>query len=111
MPSADDASSARDTLANRRTFLAYTRTALALIGGGVALGLLKSGDGTLVQRLAAVVLVVAGAGITIGGLIEWRLADAALRAGRPLRRSGLIPATTAIVVLVAVLLLGTAAFG
>lgn len=109
--SANEGPQPRDILANRRTYLAWVRTALALIGGGVVLGLLKSSDATTAQRIAAILLVVAGAAIAVGGFVEWKQADSSLRASEPLCASWLIPVTTAVVVIAAVLLLETAAFG
>lgn len=75
---------ARFTLANERTLLAWIRTSLALIAGGVALELLGL-DLHAGLRLAAS-LVLAGAGIVIPmfAWVAWCRTERALRRGRPL---------------------------
>lgn len=82
----------RFTLANERTFLAWNRTALALIGGGLAaVQLLKFGvaDAGLVIGLA---LIALGAALAVGGLVRWRASEIAIRTGRPLPRARFAPA-------------------
>lgn len=51
---------ARDHLANERTFLAWTRTALAIIALGVALEKITSGPGTLLATIGGAGLVIYG---------------------------------------------------
>jgi putative membrane protein len=77
---------ARFTLANERTFLAYTRTGLALIGGGVALGQLR-GLGRVGQLLVSLPPVLLGIAVVIGGHARWRAVERALRQGLPLPES------------------------
>lgn len=91
---------ARFTLANERTFLAWNRTALALIAGGVALeafGLdLQEG-----MRLAAsLLLIVSGLVIPVSAWYEWARTERALRNSTPLpgaRTSFLLAAVIAVV--------------
>lgn len=75
----------RFTLANERTFLAWIRTALALVAGAVALAGLVPDFGPAVARnaLTAVLLVLAFA-VTAGAYVRWDRAERALREGRPL---------------------------
>ncbi|WP_067634882.1 YidH family protein [Actinomadura latina] len=82
---------ARFTWANERTFLAWNRTALALVIGGLAVGqLLPPFPGLPWGRhLLAVPLIVFGAVLSIGGLVEWDRNQHALRRGEPLPRSPL----------------------
>lgn len=96
---------ARFTLANERTFLAWTRTALALIAGGVALEALGL-DLQVVFRLAAsLVLVVAGLALPIWAWVEWMRTERALRTGRPLPGAHTSAALAVVVVVVGLLVL------
>jgi putative membrane protein len=74
----------RFTLANERTHLAYVRTALAFLAGGVALAEASSEGG---QRLLAAAAVLIGALIGLTAHWRWRRADQAIRSGDPLPRS------------------------
>jgi putative membrane protein len=74
----------RFTLANERTFLAWIRTALALMAAGVALDALVSGGNVTGRRLLALALVVLGT--ACGGMSyrRWMVNERALRTGRAL---------------------------
>lgn len=92
VPVADVEPDYRFTLANERTYLAWQRTALGLIAGGVALA--EFARSALPSRMAATLAVVAvllGAAAAVLGLLRWRSAEAAMRAGRPLARPRAIP--------------------
>jgi putative membrane protein len=80
---------ARFTLANERTFLAWNRTALALVVGGLAIvQLLPPFPGLQWGRhLLAVPMIVFGGALSIGSLAEWSRNQRALRRGEPLPRS------------------------
>jgi putative membrane protein len=69
---------ARFLLANERTVLAWTRTALTLVAGGV--GIDQFGDVTGKTALAAL-LLVCGAGAAIVGAFRYQAADRAIRRG------------------------------
>lgn len=83
---------ARFTLANERTFLAWMRTALALVAGGVALELLGLDLHPGLRLSASLVLVIMG--IVTPGLawVNWTQTERALREERPLPSSVLGPA-------------------
>jgi putative membrane protein len=90
----------RFTFANERTFLAWARTALALIGGGlVAAQTLHFGSGWL-RLLVAVPAILLGAVIGLTGYFRWEANERAMRLGEPL---GYSPLTRILAVGVAVL--------
>ncbi len=80
---------ARFTFANERTFLAWTRTALALVVAGLAIiQLLPPFPGVPWGRhVIGVPLIVLGAVISMTGYSEWARSQRALRRGEPLPRS------------------------
>ncbi|MFA1542669.1 YidH family protein [Actinomadura monticuli] len=82
---------ARFTFANERTFLAWNRTALALVIGGLAVGQLLPPFSGLPwgRHLLAVPLIVFGAVLSIGSFVEWGRNQRMLRRGEPLPRSPL----------------------
>jgi putative membrane protein len=74
----------RFSLANERTFLAWVRTSLALLAGGVALDAVDLDGPRSLQTALAVALVVLGllgAGVA---WVRWAVAERAMRLGRPL---------------------------
>jgi putative membrane protein len=80
----------RFTLANERTFLAWARTGLALIGGGlVAAQVLHFGLGGA-HLLVAIPAILLGGLIAIASYRRWVLNELALRLGRPLGYSPLV---------------------
>jgi len=98
----------RFTLANERTLLAWLRTGLALVAGGVAIATYAPDLGFRAgAAIAALALVLLGLVTGVAGYDRWRANDAAIRADRPLPVSRLVPfvavALGALVVLVAVL--------
>src|SRR4051812_35516570 len=97
----------RFTLANERTLLAWLRTGLALVAGGVAVATYAPDLGTRWGSAAvALALVLAGLGPALAGFSRWRANEAAIRSDRPLPASWLAPTVTAalaaVVVVVAV---------
>jgi putative membrane protein len=82
---------ARFTFANERTFLAWNRTALALVVAGLAIAqLLPPFPGVPWGRhLLAVPLIILGAIVSVVGYLDWRRNQRALRHGQPLPRSPL----------------------
>jgi putative membrane protein len=92
---------ARYTFANERTFLAWTRTALAFILAGLGIvQLLPPFHGVPWGRhLIGVPLIVIGAVIAIVSYSQWVRSQRALRRGEPLPRS-LLPVILAITVTV-----------
>ena len=74
----------RFTLANERTFLAWNRTALALVGGGLAAGQFVEFSSEAARLAVAVTPVVLGAVLSIASVRRWQRVQHALRQGKPL---------------------------
>src|SRR5512135_849371 len=79
----------RFTFANERTFLAWSRTALALVVAGLAVvQLLPPFPGVPAGRhLLGVPLIALGAVLAVAAYVEWVRNQRALRRGEPLPRS------------------------
>jgi len=95
----------RFSLANERTFLAWTRTALALIAGGVALHLLGTDLQPGLRLAASLLLIAAGMVVPVVSWFEWMATERALRQGRPLPHSPLGAALALVVTLAGVIVL------
>jgi putative membrane protein len=94
-PTEDQEPDYRFTLANERTFLAWSRTALALLAGGVAVAQLVPGLGNQDQRLLlGLALIGLAFAVAIGGYLRWRRVQRAMRHGIPLPRP-VLPAVIA----------------
>ena len=77
----------RVTFANERTFLAWNRTALALIGGGLAAGQLLDFNTRAVRLIVGLVPILLGALLAFRSYRRWEANERALRLGRPLPES------------------------
>jgi len=94
----------RFTLANERTFLAWVRTSLAMLAGGVALHALTTSGPHGLRTALAVGLIVVGALVAVGSFVRWARVERAMRLQEPLPSFGLGLGMTAALVVVAVLL-------
>jgi len=101
----------RFLLANERTFLAWIRTALGIVAGGVALDQfveIQSDPGAV--RIVAIATIILGAIVAVTGTVRWARADTLMRQRRPMERSGVVLVLGACVTLLAVVvavLIGT----
>ena len=99
-------------LANERTYLAWLRTALALVASGVAAGRLLAGE-TLhwAWQAVGVLLILAGVVTAAVARRRWRAMDAAIREDEPLPAPGIAAMIAGVIVLCGLittaLLLGT----
>jgi putative membrane protein len=93
----------RFTLANERTFLAWIRTALGLLAGGVAVRqLIEPFSFTGGRTTLALLAIGASAVLTVGALVRWRQVQQAMRRGEPLPRARLVPVVAVTVLIIAV---------
>lgn len=82
----------RFTLANERTALAWVRTGLALVAGGVAVTTLAAfADLSVVLDLLAALACLAGGALALSALFSWKRVERALRLGRPLPAPSALP--------------------
>lgn len=82
----------RFTLANERTFLAWIRTGLGLIGGGIAIeGFLTQTLSTPVRTGFVVGLLVLGMVVSVGAGLRWLRVERAMRTQAPLPFPVLVP--------------------
>jgi putative membrane protein len=99
----------RFSLANERTFLAWLRTGLALIGGGLAVAQFLSGG--VVRTVLAAALLGLGGAVAVRAVDHWARCERAIRQGADLPPSR-FPAVLALLIafgagaLVAVVLVG-----
>jgi len=95
----------RFSLANERTFLAWIRTALALVGGGLAVaGFLPPLRIPHLREVLSVALMLLGAAIAVRAIDHWSRAERAMRLGRPLPASR-FPGVLAVAVALGAMLL------
>jgi putative membrane protein len=99
----------RFTLANERTFLAWTRTSLALLAAGLAITEFLRSQPRGVRLAVGVPLILLAAAISTGSFGRWVSVERALRLGRPLPYSPfprvLGPAIAVVAIVASVLLL------
>lgn len=79
----------RFSFANERTFLAWIRTALALLAAGVAVDTVELSSLAGVQKPVAVHLVALGLACSAASWLRWARSERAMREKRPLPSSGL----------------------
>lgn len=91
----------RFSMANERTLLAWLRTSLALLAGGVAVRAIDLGLHPALERVISLALVALGMLLAATSWWRWAASERAIRRGEPL------PSTVvATVVAVGVLLVG-----
>jgi putative membrane protein len=111
-PEHDDEPDVRFTYANERTFLAWNRTALALIATGVAATqLLPKLQVEWGRRLLGLPLIALGAIVAAESLRQWHANQRAMRRGEPLPRSRMPLILTIGIVAIGALAAALAALG
>ena len=101
----------RFSLANERTALAWVRTGLSLVAGGVALTTLAVlADLPALLDVIALIACLAGGALAVSALFGWRRAERALRLDLPLPAPSALPWLVGGVGLLALVLAGYAVF-
>ncbi len=99
----------RFSLANERTALAWLRTGLGLVAGGVALTSLATlAELNTMIDVVAMVACLAGGVVAFYALFTWRRNERAMRLNQPLPAPVLLPVLALGVVLMALFLAGFA---
>jgi putative membrane protein len=82
----------RFTLANERTFLAWVRTSLALLAGGIVLNEIADQFSTEATRtVLAITAVVLSMVLAVSSFFRWRQVQRAMRRGEPLPHPWAVP--------------------
>jgi putative membrane protein len=94
----------RFSFANERTFLAWIRTALALVAGGLAVTqVLPSFGFPGGRRFLGLPLMAVGAVVAAMAYAHWQASERAMRRGRPLPRTPMLRVVSVTVAVVAIL--------
>lgn len=97
----------RFSLANERTFLAWIRTALALLAGAIAIEQLLDSNINLpwLKMLLSLFLASAGGVTAIMALYRWRQNEIAMRTDKPLQYTSFLMVMTLFVLMTSILAL------
>lgn len=96
----------RFTLANERTFLAWTRTSLAFLAGGIGLDAFQiPGMTRQAQVLTAGLAICVGLIIALGAAVRWLRVERAMRRSEPLPVPYIVPFLCMACVIAALVLL------
>ena len=98
----------RFLLANERTLLAWVRTSLGLLAGGLVVAHIGD-DITDVQKVLAMIIIAIGAAMAVVGYVRYRAADQAIRAGQLpsighaplLQAAGVVLVSVALIIMIA----------
>ena len=93
----------RFSLANERTFLAWIRTSLGFLAGGIAVATVArfANAWRLEIQVMAVALIICGVVCAAGGYWRWTRQERAIRLGRAMPSTTAMPFIAAVLVLVA----------
>lgn len=101
----------RFSLANERTFLAWIRTSLALVGGGLAIAaLLPAETASTLRDAVGMLLVVFGTALAGASFARWSRNEDAMRQDRPIPAS-VLPLVLSVGVLVVAVMVVVLLFG
>jgi len=92
----------RFTLANERTFLAWIRTGLAFIAGGIALNAFTVDMAVDTRKIISISALAIGSIISLWAWISWARVERSMRERQPLKHSPALILLSAIVLAIAV---------
>ncbi|MGJ9412747.1 YidH family protein [Aeromicrobium sp. CF4.19] len=95
----------RFTLANERTLLAWTRTALAMLAAGVAVDAVDLGLSPTVQLVLGILLVSLALVISVAAWFRWARTERRMRLSQSLPGGGLGVVVALVVAIMAVVVL------
>lgn len=92
----------RFSMANERTALAWVRTALAMVAGGVGLtSVARLADLSRLVDVVAALMCLIGGWLSVSAVLGWRRRELALRTDRPLPAPVALPWLTGAIVVAA----------
>ncbi|MFP3901747.1 MAG: YidH family protein [Acidimicrobiia bacterium] len=91
----------RFTLANERTFLAWMRTALALLAGGIALHEFGAFEAEAARTTLTVAALALSLSLAVASFLRWRTVQRAMRRGEPLPHPVAVPLLATAIAIVA----------
>ncbi|GAB6902895.1 hypothetical protein JCM9957A_59870 [Kineosporia succinea] len=97
----------RFTLANERTFLAWIRTSLGLVAGGIGADAFLTDVPDLERELLSSLLLLMGGVLAVAAYRRWWAGERAMRSNQPLPLLGLVGLIGYGVGLAALVLIGT----
>ena len=95
----------RFSMANERTFLAWIRTSLAFIAGGVALETFDLPLNTTLTRVVSVIMLIVAIILPAVAWFHWSASERAMRHARPLPASPALALIVGVVILIGLMIL------
>ena len=95
----------RFSMANERTFLAWIRTSLAFIAGGVALETFELPLNTTLTRVVSVIMLIVAIILPAVAWSHWGASERAMRHGRPLPASPALALIVGVVIIIGLMIL------
>ncbi len=93
----------RFTLANERTFLAWIRTGLAFIAGGIALNAFTLDMAVDTRKAISILALAIGSIISLWAWISWARVERSMRDRKPLKHSPALVLLSGTVIAIAVI--------
>lgn len=95
----------RFSMANERTFLAWIRTSLAFIAGGVALETFDLPLNTTLTRVVSVIMLIVAIVLPAVAWFHWAASERAMRHARPLPASPALALIVGVVIIIGLMIL------